>query len=1027
MSLKALTRAEFLSAVGLLKEIDPITDEAYKFVEAKERLNPSQGAAADSHWHLCLGGDTEIVTRQGIKPICETVGLTEILVPEQKQGRRGRFMECNVSSYGVAPTLNISLRRHKQIKVVTCTPAHRWILVDGECKLAEKIVVGDELRSLWATVGYKMKPTPFAFPQGFVFGDGTHRLEGRPCHLDLYHNGKDEVMLPFFAGHDIKEKININGMKFTQIRSLPRLWKEFPDYRESRSFLLSWLAGYFAADGCVDQRGYCSLASASREAVSFARDILAICGITYGKIKSQVQSGTYPHGATYKNRIMYSIRFSAYDAPMWFFLLDRHRERVIENVHRRQLVERVWKVTSISCGKPQEVFCAIVPKHGVFGLSDQLMTGNSFHGSQFPGNEPLACGRRMLYTMMDSPRRPIGRWLQQVADAGKDIENRIVGKWYQAGYLVSAPPPPFGKLQTTYEDSEHWLTSTVDAEVLPLRSDQIVVTEIKCLSGETKVVTKKGLYKIKDLAGHSATIINGKGYWQKVPFLKIGKDRLWAVNLKCGKWTKTIYATKDHRWFFDKHNNKSARSSTECLTVNLKPGMQLTRRIPRTSLAQSIPSPIGIARGLVFGDGCSFNDKSGGSVLDLFKEKNLAFIKYFPECKKYVLKGQLYKGKLTDGGVRILGFPTSYKTEFPKLNEGTSYLYGWLAGYFAADGTVSKTGQIMLDSVDLESLEFFRDLCHSLGITTKKIYTLKPIDQMIPNGKVLSGWQAYRLAIDADSLSEEFFLMEHHLDRWKACQERAPKRFQNWTVISSEPTNSIEDVYCAVVEGTEKFVLEDFILTGNSKFARDISKMQRMVLGPVPANVKQLKTQIALSREVGPRKLLRCHNSGRLAIKIGVRNKQDVIVCPLHGHENCLHEVIIRPPDYGRLYYVSRDDPTQVKEFFYEYDAEFMEVGRVRLKTYQAYWLRGELPQTDFKGKHPFSWNWTTAESPCRWCDFGTNVGNRTCQADHKKAVENGKPTLLAESEAIVEAKAVRPDYSYDLVRAAVERRWIKG
>lgn len=314
----------------------------------------------------------------------------------------------------------------------------------------------------------------------------------------------------------------------------------------------------------------------------------------------------------------------------------------------------------------------------------------SFHGSQFPGNEPKACGRRMIYTMMDAPRRPIGRWLQQVADAGKDIENRVVGKWYQAGYLVSAPPPPFGKLQTTYEDAEHWLTSTVDAEVLPLRSDEIVVTEIK------------------------------------------------------------------------------------------------------------------------------------------------------------------------------------------------------------------------------------------------------------------------------------------------------------------------------------------------SKFARDIDKMKRLVLGPVPSNVSQLKTQIGLSREAGPRNLLRCHNTGRLAIKIGVRNKKDIIVCPQHGHSRCLKEVVIKPPSYGRIYYVSRDDPTDTKEFFYEYDPDFMAIGRSRLKSYKNYWLKGVLPQTDFSGKHPFGWNWTTADSPCRWCDFGTNVGNRTCQVDHKKSVESGKPLPLVESDAINEAKLVRPDYSYDLVRSAVDRRWNK-
>jgi hypothetical protein len=315
----------------------------------------------------------------------------------------------------------------------------------------------------------------------------------------------------------------------------------------------------------------------------------------------------------------------------------------------------------------------------------------SFHGSQFPGDDPNACARKALYTMMDAPRRKAGRWLSQIAETGKDIEDRIVGRWYQAGYLVSAPPPPFGDLQTVYEDSEHWLTSTVDAEVLPLKSDTIIVTEVKC------------------------------------------------------------------------------------------------------------------------------------------------------------------------------------------------------------------------------------------------------------------------------------------------------------------------------------------------KYDKDVRQMINLVRGPDEAHVRQIKTQVGMSREFGSRVVARCYNSGRLAIKLGVKNKRTVIICPQHGHADCLHEVTIQPPNYGRLFYMSRDDPAVTREFFYEYDSGFLIAGRARLKLWRGYWEQGVLPQTDFKGKHPFGWNWTTAGSPCRWCDFGTNVGNRTCQADHNRAKELGTLLRLEDSEAILEARRERPNYDYNLVRAAVEARWKKS
>jgi hypothetical protein len=36
-----------------------------------------------------------------------------------------------------------------------------------------------------------------------------------------------------------------------------------------------------------------------------------------------------------------------------------------------------------------------------------------------------------------------------------------------------------------------------------------------------------------------------------------------------------------------------------------------------------------------------------------------------------------------------------------------------------------------------------------------------------------------------------------------------------WSVVSVEPTNRVEEVYCAVVPETHCFVLEDHVLTGN--------------------------------------------------------------------------------------------------------------------------------------------------------------------------------------------------------------------
>lgn len=207
-----------------------------------------------------------------------------------------------------------------------------------------------------------------------------------------------------------------------------------------------------------------------------------------------------------------------------------------------------------------------------------------------------------------------------------------------------------------------------------------------------------------------------------------------------------------------------------------------------------------------------------------------------------------------------------------------------------------------------------------------------------------------------------------------------------------------------------------------SKYARDIEAMLKMCKGPDPKHVFQLKCQIGFSHEEGRRTVRRCFNTGRLAVLIGERDGRDVEVCPEHGHARCLHEETLEPIESGFIYYVSRDNPEDTWEFYYEYDADFMEAGRRRLKQWQKHFLDGVLPQTNFDDRrfsHPFGWQWTKPEFPCQYCDFGG-----MCREDHRQAVRNGKIIRLDECFGVGEAKATLVDYDIDLVRAAVLGRW---
>ncbi|MBK5308226.1 MAG: DNA primase, partial [Frankiaceae bacterium] len=62
-------------------------------------------------------------------------------------------------------------------------------------------------------------------------------------------------------------------------------------------------------------------------------------------------------------------------------------------------------------------------------------------------------------------------------------------------------------------------------------------------------------------------------------------------------------------------------------------------------------------------------------------------------------------------------------------------------------------------------------------------------------------------------LTEHFFLIDVHRERYLSNPKAYERR--GWVVKSVEVTDRVEEVFCAVVDGTHNFVLEDNILTGN--------------------------------------------------------------------------------------------------------------------------------------------------------------------------------------------------------------------
>jgi DNA primase len=292
-----------------------------------------------------------------------------------------------------------------------------------------------------------------------------------------------------------------------------------------------------------------------------------------------------------------------------------------------------------------------------------------------------------------------------------------------------------------------------------------------CLAGETRVLTDEGAIPIRELAGRTARVLTssarGAANWVEAPFSSFGVQPLMKITLGRNGRVKELFATDEHRWFVKAGAKRTSRR--ERLTKDLRPGDRLVSAYPRTRVKNSAsrPSPFGIARGFTFGDG---GRDAHGSYAQFCGAKD--------------------------------------KDERPPLDESASYLYGWLAGYFAADGCVAEDGDATLASADMKNLLYVEQLCARLGIGTYEIATQRRrgIGQA-------QGSDLHSLRLMTSDLTEHFFLIDGHRERYLANPKAYERR--GWVVKSVETTDRLEEVFCAVVEGTHTFALEGNILTGN--------------------------------------------------------------------------------------------------------------------------------------------------------------------------------------------------------------------
>lgn len=312
------------------------------------------------------------------------------------------------------------------------------------------------------------------------------------------------------------------------------------------------------------------------------------------------------------------------------------------------------------------------------------------------------------------------------------------------------------------------------------------------VAAETLVKTYHGERPIHELAGSRHLLMDGDGKWVESEVISSGVHPLLKITLRRNGRVREVFATAEHRWMVEKAGGLEERTSSTLTPRDSIPSVWSHQRAGRLTV-----SPFGVAAGFVFGDG---TQTRWGSVANFIGMKDEALVPFFA--------GLPLRKTLVGNQVRV-GLPRSWKTDLPTLDEGPSYLYGWLAGYFAADGCVADDGSVTLSCAKREVLDHVVAICDRIGVATWGI------SERVRGGYGEEVSSIFTLSLRRRSLTDDFFIIPEHRRRVIQANTKRSNERTNWWVVSVEETGRVEEVFCAIVPTTHSFVLSDNILTGN--------------------------------------------------------------------------------------------------------------------------------------------------------------------------------------------------------------------
>lgn len=326
------------------------------------------------------------------------------------------------------------------------------------------------------------------------------------------------------------------------------------------------------------------------------------------------------------------------------------------------------------------------------------------------------------------------------------------------------------------------------------------------LSPDTEVLTKEyGWIALGDIPTTEVTVLskmrNSSGQfsggtgWFKATVTPREKHTVYKISYETKFGNRyDVISSENHRWF-KKSSTKVAFERVD--TTQLKAGDYLPRSKPSITLDLSL---VGAAHGYFFGDGTRSNGE-----LHQFTEENKNLLKKLFATDYFRNSDRVLDSGLTELVVKNLPLAWS-KLPQGDYRKDHRYVYGFLAGYFAADGRISD---YTIHSARKQELEEVSQLFWELGIETSQVILDSESSNFSESRKL------YKLKINRYDLPEKFFIREDHIE--KAKTRKAPK-YDYHKITKVVKLNEPKEVMCLNTPAHENFTIQGFTTTSNCGF-----------------------------------------------------------------------------------------------------------------------------------------------------------------------------------------------------------------